>query len=390
MQHAFHQTSIVWIGLVFAVAAGAQAPTYSVVYGFTGTTDGSDPQPGLIHDAAGNLYGTTHAGGVSGCSGCGFGVVFKLDTTGNLSVLHTFTLQADGGNPDAGVIRDPAGNLYGTATYGGADHSGVVFKIDPAGNFTLLHTFTGGADGGSPHAGLIRDGAGNLYGTTANGGTGKGVVFQIDAAGILSTLHAFMGSDGAQPAAPVMRDASGNLYGTAANGGKYGAGVVFKLDAAANFTVLHSFTSGFDGEHPYAGLIEDTAGNLYGTTHSGGTNCATGSGCGVVFRLDPAGNLTVLHSFTGGTDGGLPGTGSLTGPANGDIYGATPAGGASNDGGVLFRLDTAGNFSVVHTFAQAAGGISPSGGLLLWGNSLYGTTAAEGPHGDRGVIFKLQ
>jgi uncharacterized repeat protein (TIGR03803 family) len=110
----------------------------------------------------------------------------------------------------------------------------------------------------------------------------------------------------------------------------------------------------------------------------------------VVFRLDPAGNLTVLHSFTGGTDGGLPGTGGLTGTPSGDIYGATPAGGASNDGGVLFRLDAARNFSVVHTFAQGANGISPSGGLLLWGGSVSGTTAAGGPNSGRGVIFKLQ
>jgi uncharacterized repeat protein (TIGR03803 family) len=254
----------------------------------------------------------------------------------------------------------------------------------------VLHTFTGGLDGGGPHAGVIRDSAGNLYGTTAGGGTSnKGVVYKIDAAGNLNTLHSFAGPDGAQPAAGVIRDSSGNLYGTTANGGTRGAGVIFQLDPAGNLTVLHSFTES-DGANPYASLIRDPQGSLYGTTHDGGTNCSTGFGCGVVFKLDTAGNLTVLHSFTGGADGGLPGTGSLTRDSAGNIYGATSAGGAANGGGVLFRVDLGGNYTGLHTFVRAQDGLAPSGGLLLLGGYLYGTTASEGPDHDRGVIFQFR
>ena len=166
-------------------------------------------------------------------------------------MLYTFTGGADGAYPN-GLIQDPAGNLYGTTSNGGADGAGVVFKLDRRGNETVLYSFTGGTDGGYPYAGVIEDWVGNLYGTTSSGGAA-------------------------------------------------GAGVVFKLDRRGNETVLYSFTGGADGGYPYAGLIEDWAGNLYGTTCCGGT-----AGAGVTFKVDQTGNETVLHSFTYGSDGGYP------------------------------------------------------------------------------------
>jgi uncharacterized repeat protein (TIGR03803 family) len=175
--------------------------------------------------------------------------------------------------------------------------------------YTVLHKFSGYADGRTPYSSLVLDAAGNLYGTTAGGGlcfncTPSGVVFKLDPTGRETVLHTFTGgTDGAYPYAGVVLDAAGNLYGTTINGGRccgYGYGVVFKLDPAGHETVLYTFTGGTDGSNPYGGVIFDAAGNLYGTTQSGGADFA-----GTVFKLDPAGHETVLHSFNG-TDGAYP------------------------------------------------------------------------------------
>src|ERR1700691_419832 len=204
-------------------------------------------------------------------------------------VLHSFAPDPPkGANPNAGLIRDAAGNLYGTAVQGGAWNQGVVYKVDPAGHQSVLYAFTGGADGGSPNAGVIRDTAGNLYGTTTYGGaapgtTGSGVVYKLNTAGQETVLYSFMGgTDGKWPFAGVILDSEGNLYGTTNSGGTAGSpcnsgcGVVYKLNASGQETVLYSFT-GTDGAGPYAGVIRDSAGTLYGTTFAGGT------GAGVVY-----------------------------------------------------------------------------------------------------------
>jgi uncharacterized repeat protein (TIGR03803 family) len=240
----------------------AQAQTYTVLHRFTGA-DGARPAATLIADPAGSLFGTTYAGGVSG-----YGTVFKLDKTG-LTVLHSFTGGADGGTLLGSLVRDSAGNLYGTTESGGAGGLGTVFKLDATGTETVLHSFAGGSDGANPHAGLIRDAAGNLYGTTKFGGpSGDGVVFKVDKSGE-RVLHSFTGTDGAKPAAALIQDSAGNLYGTTSFGGAAGAGTVFKLDTTGTETVLYSFSGGADGSNPF-GLIQDSSGNLYGTTIRGG------------------------------------------------------------------------------------------------------------------------
>ena len=157
--------------------------------------------------------------------------MFKVDRTGTLSVLYTFTGRPDGSFPFAGLIRDDKGNLYGTTYRGGSSNSGTVFKVDTAGNETVLYSFTGGADGGNPrHSSLVRDSAGNLYGTTGDGGSsGFGVVFKLDTSGAETVLHSFSGSDGKIPYGTLARDKAGNLYGTTYEGGAYGGGVVFKI-----------------------------------------------------------------------------------------------------------------------------------------------------------------
>jgi uncharacterized repeat protein (TIGR03803 family) len=327
------------------------APSFVVLHSFAGPpTDGANPLASLLRDAAGNLYGTTYFGGASKA-----GVVFKLSPTGAETVLYSFTGGADGANPTAGLFRDAAGNLYGTTEYGGADGAGVVFELvrcNSGYDFKVLHRFTGGGDGGLPLAGLIQDQAANLYGTTANGGAaskecpaGCGTIFKLSPTGTETVLHKFSGGDGASPGPGVglIRDAEGNLYGTTEIGGapsivcNGGCGTVFKLSPTGTETILYGFTGGADGATPYAGLIQDAAGNLYGTTYVGGS-----SGPGVVFKLSPTGTETVLHSFTDGADGGLPSAG-LVQDAAGNLYGTTGQGGATTchpryGCGVVFRL----------------------------------------------------
>jgi uncharacterized repeat protein (TIGR03803 family) len=258
-----------------------QAQTLTVLHRFTSSPDGAYPYAGLVRDAAGNLYGTTYEGGSSdlrdGVSG--YGTVFKLDTSGTETVLHRFTSSPDGAYPYAGLVRDAAGNLYGTTSEGGSSDYGTVFKLDTSGNETVLHNFTGG-DGSYPYAGLVRDATGNLYGTTLYGGaSGVGTVFKLDTSGNETVLHNFTGGDGAYPYAGLVRDATGNLYGTTFRGGSSDYGTVFKLDTSGTETVLHSFTGYSDGSNPRGGLVMDAAGNLYGTTEM------IGEAFGTVFKL---------------------------------------------------------------------------------------------------------
>ncbi len=313
---------------------------------------------------------------------------------------------ATGGGPAAGLIADGKGNLYGTTEFGGAANDGVVFRLSPGGTETALHTFTGGNDGSGP-SGLIADSSGNLYGTTTYGGAFRcgdefsqqcGVVFKLSPSGTLTVLHSFMflGGDGNSPFAGLIADGSGNLYGTTLDGGasasmfQLGCGTVFKVTPGGTETVLHSFTGGpSDGANPRAGLIADSSGNLYGTTEFGGASgpgCAVGVGCGVVFKLSPGGTETVLHSFTGGSDGGGPAAG-LIADSSGNLYGTTGGGGASN-AGVVFKLSPGGTETVLYSFKGGSDGSGPSGVITDSSGNLYGTTAFGGASGQ-GVVFKL-
>ena len=202
----------------------------------------------------------------------------------NESVLYSFGTGIDGQNPYAGLIQDASGNLYGTTLYGGTNNLGTVFKVTPAGVETVLYSFGTGTDGHLPLAGLIQDASGNLYGTTYTGGTNNlGTVFKVTPAGVETVLYSFgTGTDGQYPRAGLIQDASGNLYGTTFEGGTNGLGTVFKVTPVGVETVLYSFGAGIDGQYPYARLIQDASGNLYGTTFQGGTN-----GLGTVFKISP-------------------------------------------------------------------------------------------------------
>jgi uncharacterized repeat protein (TIGR03803 family) len=350
-------------GTVFKLSLGTNGKwTRTVLHRFNGK-DGANPFAGVISDAAGNLYGTTWLGGNSQnpCdSNCG--VVFKLSPGANgawtETVLHEFNGK-DGAEPYAGLIFDAAGNLYGATSVGGTSSCcgfGTVFKLSPGANGkwteTVLHSFNG-KDGANPYAGVIFDGAGNLYGTTFSAATGKSTVFRLTPSAngkwTHTVLHPFSGKDGRSLYAGLIFDAEGNLYGATEDGGAYNGGTVFKLSPGANgkwthTVLLHAF-NGADGAQPYAGLVFDAAWNLYGTTFEGGTSKSC-IGCGTVFKLSPQANgkwsETVLYSFNG-YDGQGPLLGSLNFDTSGRLYGTTTAGGNSSacdshGCGVVFKI----------------------------------------------------
>lgn len=363
-------------GVVFRVDSSGNE---TALAGFPGPTDGVSPMGNLARDAAGNIYGATSGGGK-------FldGIVFKLDAAGRETVLHTFTGGSDGAQPEGGVTLDPAGNLYGTASRGGlpggVNGGGVVWKIDPLGTWTMLYSFTGLADGANPKAAPILDAAGNLYGTTtASGFSLSGTIYKLDPEGVLTTLYTFTGgADGYNPLAGVIRDSSGNLYGTTTNGGLF-AGTVYELDSSGRETVLYSFTDGADGDYPEAALLRDPLGNLYGTTAGPGDG-------GVVFKVDPSGHETVLYTFAGYVKGFNPKSG-LTPDFAGNLYGTTFQGG-TQAAGVAYRLNAAGE-ATLYTFSGGPDGGNPNGRLIFdAAGNLYGTTAAGGL-GNGGVVFNL-
>jgi uncharacterized repeat protein (TIGR03803 family) len=386
---------VLWV----STALSAHAQTFSALYTFTGGNDGGSPVGGLIRDDEGNFYGTTCCDGAYGA-----GTVFTLNTTGKETVLYSFTGGADGDQPYASLIRDAKGNLYGTTFFGGSSAAcsggcGVVFKLDTSGEETVLHTFTGtGGDGANPYDGLVQDAKGNLYGTTVSGGRsstcsgGCGMVFGISTAGREAMLYSFgVGADGAGPYAGLVLDAEGTLYGTTQYGGTYGAGTVFMLDKNRKETVLYSFSGGADGRLPLLGyLVHDTKGNLYGTTQFGGTY-----GAGTVFEVDKAHTETVLYSFSGGTDGAYPYAG-LVRDAGGNLYGTTNQGGASGYG-TVFKVDKTGKETLLHTFTGIGGdGAYPFDDLVRGTNgNLYGTTFSGGINTNIcfedgcGIVFML-
>ncbi|HEY5048888.1 MAG TPA: choice-of-anchor tandem repeat GloVer-containing protein [Rhizomicrobium sp.] len=393
--------------LVLAALDGAQAYTFSVLYTFQGVgKDGAEPTGHLVLDNAGNLYGTTVNGGRRRCTrniiyGCG--TAYKLAPDGRETVLRAFD-QTDGRFPEWGLVQSKAGSFYGTTAYGGAGDWGTVFMMAPDGTETVLHSFSG-KDGGYP-IGLAQDSAGNLYGVgsggnpNCSGGAGCGLVFKVAPDGTDTTLYEFQGgSDGAFPSSPLIKDKAGNFYGTTAYGGggtacggqpPLGCGTVFKLTPDGAETILYAFSGGSDGGLPAARVAMDSAGNLYGTTYGGGA-----FQYGVIFKLTPAGVETVLYSFAGGSDGWSPGAvGFLNG--SGNLYGTTNWGGGTGCGGfgcgTVFSLAPDGTETILHSFTGGTDGGVPDGALTAdKAGNLYGTAEIGGAGCTQGcgTVFKL-
>ncbi|MGI8839890.1 MAG: choice-of-anchor tandem repeat GloVer-containing protein [Caulobacteraceae bacterium] len=312
-------------GVVFKLSP-LGVPT--TLYTFTGGSDGRGPIGGVVADAAGNLYGTAAGDAYNP------GVVFKLTPGGQETVLHAFAGGGDGEIPSRGLIVDAAGNLFGTTGLGGAFNRGIVFKLAPDGTETILHSFYMYGSGG----GVIMDRQGNLYGTVYGSLSDEnpGAIFKITSNGVFSVLYTFTGgADGRHPIGSLFMDGQGALYGTTKKGGG-SKGVAFKLAPDGTETVLHRFTgTPLDGALPDGGLIMDKQGNLFGTTSSGGP-----FHLGTVFQISPDGTETLLHSFAGNNDtppdGEVPHYVSLT-PYMNRLYGTTPSGG-TDGGGVVFEV----------------------------------------------------
>ena|ERR1700733_856400 len=396
---------------LFAVIASAQ--TESVIFNFSDSKDGGPAGP-LISDAAGNFYGTTFGGGSDFCQFGSCGTVFELSPLGNTwthRVLYEFG-GPDGAEPLGDLVFDTSGNLYGTTSAGGTNNCGVVFELSsaPGGTWTqkVLHTFTKIPDGCSPAGGLTLDAAGNLYGMTEYGGTEKslGTVFELmpDPNGLWTEkiLHTFgeRPLDGANPwYSGLTFDSAGNLYGTTASGGAYAwAGTVFELTPMKSGLwsekILHNFGRDYYKEaQPEGNLVIDARGNLYGMTTWGGYYSA-----GTVFELspDPADGgwvETVAHNFgRDRTDGTSPQGPGLIMDADGNLYGTSTFGGIY-DGGVAFKLSrTPGAVwveDILHSFGKVPDASSPYSGMIFdSAGNLYGTTFAGGYQGS-GAVFEI-
>ena len=419
---------LVVAAMVPTIGTRAAAQAEKVIYNFTvyGTFNGG-PSGGLIFDASGNLYGTTFLGGTDNC-----GRVFELtpQASGGWTekVLHNFDNNGkDGCEPQGNLIFDSAGSLYGTTNVGGANNDGIVFalKHNASGGWVeqVLHTFNrNGTDGYGPAAGLIFDSAGNLFGTTSLGGTNGavGTVFELSPGSngnwTEKALYDFSstGVNGAYPLENVTFDTAGNIYGTTAHGGtdNNNYGIVFQLTpkSGGGWTenVLYSFSNGPNGDGPW-GLVFDAAGNIYGTTTSGGVGSCNFEGivgCGTVFELSPkAGGgwtETVLYSFQGGNDGQYPRAGLVFDKA-GNLYGTTANGGiyqrcnidniSIGGCGTVFELvpNAGGGWTekILHSFGNNMDGMIPEAGLIFDAvGNLYGTTFWGGVHGG-GTVFKI-
>jgi uncharacterized repeat protein (TIGR03803 family) len=360
-------------GTIFELDSTGKLTT---LYSFQGTSDGYNPYESVMRIGT-TIFGTNTYGGTGTCNttvACG--TFYELTSTGKLKVLNTFD-GTNGSTPPPGRLNlDGKGNAFGTTAYQGVNGQGTVYKISGSGALSTIYSFGNEPDGNVPMAGLVIADKGQvIYGMTEYGGncpygsiegSGCGTVYKL-ASGKETQLYVFSGStDGANPTEDLIADSSGNLYGTTTSGGDVnctlttpnlpqhgarnpwslplmeqsppGCGVVFKVNASTGAeTVLYSFTGSTDGGFPTAGVILDSSGNLYGTTISGGNlSCDGGLGCGVVFKLSPSGQLTVLHTFSG-SDGVSPGWGSLLMDKSGNLYGTTGAGGSFNDG-VVFKI----------------------------------------------------
>jgi len=376
-----------------ATAMASPAQTFTTLYSFcpkTGCTDGWSPV-GLLQATNGDFYGATWFGGTSSaCGADGCGTLFKMTTGGTLTTLHSFD-GTDGAVP-GGAVQATNGTFYGTTTAGGASSAcgtggcGTVFKITTGGTLTTLHSFDF-ADGAHPNA-VMQATDGNFYGTAWTGGTssacgssGCGTVFKITAAGTLTTLHSFDATDGSGPLSWLVQATNGNLYGTTrtpphGEGGAYGYGTVFEITPSGTLTTLHSF-DGTDGAYPYAGLVQATDGNLYGTTVNGGANNVCTSGCGTVFKITPAGAFTSIYSFCSQpncADGAGPF--GLVQATDGNLYGATSGAGNITDCnsqgcGTIFKITTGGKLTTLHSF-DGTDGAAPLDLVQATNGNFYG------------------
>ena len=404
----FAKVVLAVVAVYLATVAGLHSQTFKTFDKFSGP-DGAYPYLGsLVQGTDGNLYGTTASGGVGFGSPCpvfGCGTVFKVTPGGRLTTLYEFCSQAncaDGGGPAAGLFLGTDGHFYGTTQGGGVYGAGTVFKITSSGVFTSLYSFCAEnacSDGTNPRGTLTQASNGNFFGTTTLGGAyNSGTVFEITQGGKFSTLYSFCRAgypclDGNGPWAGLVQGTNGNLFGTTTYGGSTGEGTVFEITLSGKFKLLHSFCSAVDcadGKFPYAAMIQSTDGNFYGTTSQGGISSGT------VFKITPGGTLTTLYDFGSCTNGGCPDGASpvagLIEASDENFYGTTQIGGingalcGSLGCGVVFKITSSGQITVLHDFCsqpECGDGFSPEAGLAQATNgTFYGMAMSGGSTAD--------
>jgi uncharacterized repeat protein (TIGR03803 family) len=375
-------------GVIFEMASNGAVNT---LYMFTNGVDGAFPQAGLVPANDGSFYGTTVEGGTNGA-----GALFRITPAGVFNSLYSFTalpksgVNQDGAYPAGSLIQASDGNLYGTASTGGANGSGTLFKISLGGSFQLVYAFSAlnangeNSEGSDPEAALIQGADGNLYGTAyAGGSNGFGAIFAYSVSqSQISPLHSFRNAtNGANPMAALVQGKDGDFYGTTSQGGSNTYGALFKMTSGGAFASLYSFTNGNDGANPVAPLVQGTNGNFYGTSAS------SQSGFGTVFEVTTNGTITPLYAFTGENDGANPAAG-LVQAAGGVFFGTTSEGG-SNNAGAIFSITSEGAFTPVMSFMGGGDGSSPQAPLVQGTNgNFYGTTYQGGKAGA-GVVFEL-
>ncbi|MGP0019298.1 MAG: choice-of-anchor tandem repeat GloVer-containing protein [Candidatus Sulfotelmatobacter sp.] len=376
----FMATVIAAAILALCEAVTAQTVTYTDLHDFNPSA--GDPatlfDSGLIPQGRdGEFYGTSQYGGTSNQ-----GTVFKVSPTGTPTILASLD-STDGEYPTCGLTFGTDGNFYGAAPQGGTSNVGTVFKITPTGTLTVLHNFTNNGDGGAPTCPPVEASNKNFYGVTTgdiSGVQGVSTFYEITSKDVFTTIHVFANSEGTH-CSGITQGTDGNFYGACLLGGTNNMGTLYKISSAGKVTVLHSL-DGTDGMNEQGDFfVQAKDGNFYGVGYNGGTY-----GYGVIFQLKPSGTYTVLHDFTGGADGGNPNADFTLG-TDGNLYSTTSVGGSSGNG-VIFKLTTAGVFTVLYNF-DGTHGSNPQSNLTLSTDGLfYGETESGGAHGD-GVFYSF-
>lgn len=358
---------LVSLAMAAFAAHPASAQSYLDLFNFAQNSGGSPPYPALMAEGRdGNIYGVTATGGMHSK-----GTIFKIGPSGGHTVLYSFD-GPHGSTPIGGLTLGLDGNLYGMAELGGAHDYGDIFRITPAGAFTLLYSFTGNADGGLPVSPLIVGADGNFYGTSY-----PGAAFRMTPAGVVTVLA----KTPTASAGPLLQAKDGSFYGVTEFGGRYSAGTVYRI-AGSTSTILHSFNNP-GGSFPVGGLVEGEDGNFYGTTTAGG-----GTNAGVIYRITPAGSYSVLVDFDGvHTADGYESYAGMIAGADGYLYGMTIWGGQYG-AGVIFRMSTEGDYSVLHSFDVPHGDGAYITPIQHSNGKIFGMTNRGGVRGA-GVVYSF-